>query len=347
METARQPNGNLRDLPKVELHRHLDGSVRLETMWDLARRHRLDLGASSLAELERIARLPTPAASLQEMLAGLGPTRKVLCGYEAIERVAFENVEDAWLDGVRLLELRFTPGAIAAGSGLSPDAVIEAVLDGVERGAARWPLEVGLIGILRRRADPAVNERAAAGLLRLATGRHPGAWRLVGFDLADDERAADPRLFAPLMERAREAGLGVTVHSGLNTDADCVRRTIAALRPQRIGHGLRILDDAALAAEVRERGILLEVSPTSNWITASVPSLAAHPLPRLAAAGLAVSINSDDPQLYGIDLVHEYELCARLYGFGLEDFRRMNRAAAAHSFLPEERRRRVMERCFG
>jgi adenosine deaminase len=332
-----------RDFPKVELHRHLDGSVRLGTIWQLARNNRLDLGAASLAELERIALLREPVGSLQEMLAALSPARRVLCTYEAVERVTFENVEDAWRDGVRLLELRFSPGAIAASGGLDLPEIIEAVLAGAERAAARYPLELGLIGTLRRSADPQINERVVATLLRAAAGHSPGAWRLVGFDLADDERAAAPEAFAPLMDKAREAGFGITVHTGLNTDARWMRRTLLALRPDRIGHGLRVLEDERLAAEVRERGILIEVSPTSNWITASVPSLEAHPLPHLVAAGLAVSINSDDPQLYGIDLVHEYALCARLFGFGPEEFRRMNRQAAEHSFLPAECRGRVIE----
>ena len=108
------------------------------------------------------------------------------------------------------------------------------------------------------------------------------------------------------MERARQAGLGITAHSGLNTDAERVRRTLRVLRPDRLGHGLRLLDDEALVREVRRAGPLLELSPTSNWITASVPSLEEHPLPRLARAGVTFSLNTDDPHLFGIDLTHEY-----------------------------------------
>ena len=165
----------------------------------------------------------------------------------------------------------------------------------------------------------------------------------MGFDLADDEESLPPETFVPLVGRARAAGLGITVHSGENTDAACVRRTLELFRPRRIGHGIRAWGDKRLVAELRERDVLLELCPTSNWITASVPALEAHPLPHLARAKVPISINSDDPQLFGIDLVHEYELCSRLYGFGPEDFRSINRAAAAHSFLPEEYRRRVMK----
>ncbi len=340
----------LRQLPKVELHRHLDGSVRLQTMWELARRHGLDLGAASLEELRARATLERPLGSLREVLARFALVQRVLCSYEALEQVAFENVEDAWRDGVRLLELRFAPSFIAAGKEpgreLGHDEIIEAVLDGVERGAARYPLEVGLIGILPRSAAPAANVKVTEDLLRHARSRHPGAWRLVGFDLADDEERVPPETFVPLVSRARAAGLGITVHSGENTDAACVRRSLELFRPRRVGHGIRAWDDRKLVAELRARDVLLELCPTSNWITASVPTLEAHPLPHLARAGVPVSINSDDPHLFGIDLVHEYELCARLYGFGLEDFRSINRAAAAHSFLPEERRRRAVRQYF-
>ena len=182
--------------------------------------------------------------------------------------------------------------------------------------------------------------------MRQAQGPHAAAGRLVGIDLADDERAADPETFAPLLSRAREAGLGITVHSGLTTDADAVRRTLRVLRPERLGHGVRILGDDALIREIRELGILLEISLTSNWITASVPSLEEHPLSSLVQAGLSVSLNCDDPQLFGIDLVHEYGIAQRLHGFGLGDFRRMNRAAADASFLAEEIRRSAQVRYF-
>jgi len=334
----------LRTLPKVELHRHLEGGVRAATAWDLAGRYGLDMGVASYGEFAAKALVPSPLGSLQDVLNALLLTRRTLCRYEAIERVAFENVEDAWHDGTRLLELRFAPTLLAPVSGLDYEEIATAVLEGALRAMALYPIEVGLIGSLRRKASPEANRQAADALLRCARGKYAG--RLVGFDLADDENAADPELFTSLMASARDAGLGVTIHSGLNTDAEHVRRTLRALRPDRLGHGILILGDEPLIREIREKGMLLELSVTSNWLTASVPSVEEHPLPLLVRAGLSISVNTDDPQLFGIDLVHEYDVCQRLYGFGPQDFRRMNQASAAASFLPEEIRRTILARYF-
>jgi len=336
----------LRALPKAELHRHLDGSVRLATIAELARRHALDLGVRSQEELAERARVLTPLADLNEVIARFNILQKVLCCYEAIRRVAYENVEDAWRDGVKLVELRFALPFIAAGKCLANDEILEAVLDGVQEGAARYGIEVALIGILPRTAPLQVNLAATQDLLRCARGPHPGAHRILGFDLADSETARPPEEFLPLVEQARAAGLGITIHSGENTSAAHVLRTLQLFRPSRIGHGIKAWEDAEAVRLLREGGVILEVCLTSNWLTHSVPSLEAHPLPALRRAGVRVTLNSDDPHLMGIDLVHEYELAARLYGFALADFLEMNREAVRSSFLPEEARRRILARHF-
>jgi adenosine deaminase len=336
----------LRSLPKVELHRHLDGSVRFQTILDLARRHGLDLGSSSEQELRERTQIRTPLRNLEAVIAGFAVTQKVLCCYEALRRVAYENVEDACRDGVKLLELRFAPCFIAAGKDLGNDEIIEGVLDGVTDGLERYPIETGLIGILPRTASPEANRAATADLIHYARGAHRGADRLVGFDLADSETAVPAEDFLPLVEQARGAGLGITVHSGENTSAAAVRRTLELFHPSRIGHGIRAWEEPETVERLRRLGEHLEVCPTSNWLTRSVPSLEAHPLPGLYRAGVSLSINSDDPWLMDIDLVHEYELCARLYRFSLADFQAINRAAAQASFLPLAARRRVLEAFF-
>ena len=220
------------------------------------------------------------------------------------------------------------------------------MLDGVEDGAARYGIEVALIGILPRTAPMEANRAATQALLRYARGSHPGAWRLLGFDLADSETARPPEDFLPLVEQARAAGLGITVHSGENTAPHTCGAPSGCSARGRIGHGIRAWGDEEAIRSLRESEVTLEVCPTSNWLTHSVPSLEAHPLPALRRAGVRVTLNSDDPHLMGIDLVHEYELAARLYGFTAADFLAMNRDAVRASFLPEEARRRVLARHF-
>ncbi len=334
----------LRALPKVELHRHLDGSVRIATLLDLARRGRLDLGARSPAALARLATITEPLDDLAAVLGRFSLLQRALFDAAAVSRVAFENVEDAWRDGIVAVELRFAPAFIAAGKGLTADGIVAAAVDGVRRAAERFPVEVALIGILPRGAPLEANQAATRALLDFRASGRPGAELIRGFDLADQEDVHDPLPLVPLVDAAREAGLGITIHSGENTGPDWIRRTLELFRPQRIGHGVRAWGDPGLVSLLAERGVLLEMCLTSNRLTRAVPSLEEHPLPFLLRAGVPVSLNSDDPHLMAIDLVHEYALSARLYGFGLEEFAAMNRAALAHSFLPAKAKRRVQER---
>ena len=339
--TCGMTDDELRRLPKVELHRHLDGSVRIRTIWEIAQEEGIDLGVRSLAELQRVAVLRTPMRDLQSVLSCFSIQQAALCSFEAISRVAFENVEDAWHDGVRLLELRFAPSFIAQGKTISNDEIIAGVIDGMRKGMAAFPIEVGLIGILPRAHPQEINALATHDLVRWKKGSEPGADRLCGFDLADGEAGIDFRVLAPMVNEARDAGMGITIHSGENTDAAHVARSLDVYRPSRIGHGIRSWGDHALMQRLRDEDVLLEVSPTSNWITSSVPSLAEHPLPRLLAAGVPVCLNSDDPHIFGIDLVNEYAVCAREYRFGRAEFAAMNRAALRRTFLPRDVAARV------
>lgn len=329
-------------LPKAELHRHLDGSVRFQTIVDLARHHHLDLGVSSVLELRRKTRITEPMQDLKEVLDSFWTTQKVLCSYEAIKRVSFENVEDAYRDGIRLIELRFAPVFIAEGKKIRNDEIIEGVLDGISEGMARYPIQVGLIGILPRTMDLDKNRQATEDLLLYKKGRHRNADRICGFDLADDEVETAAEQFTDLVDQAREGGLGITIHTGESSSADHVARSLTLYSPQRIGHGIKIEDNEALYRRVRDSNIMLELCPTSNWLTRSVPSLEEHPLPRFYHQGLPICINSDDPHLFHIDLIHEYLLCRDLYDLDLEDFRKINVATVKHSFLDEDIKAHVL-----
>jgi len=340
---------NLRNTPKIELHRHLEGGIRPATAWEIAKESSIHLGYASYEEFLAHAVIPAPRGGLQAVFDAQALSRVVLSSAAAIERIVFENAEDAWNDGTRLLELRFSPAVLSAISGLGFEEVIGIALAGITRAMSTFPMEIGLILSLKRKAPQKDNENVVAALLNLKKGTAPGGAsgeRLVGVDISDDEWAAEPEIFAYLIDKVRDAGCGVTVHTGLTTDADHVRRTLEVLKPDRIGHGIRALDDPALMDEIREKAILLEISPTSNWITDSVKSLKDHPLPQFARAGLRVCVNTDDPGLFGIDLVHEYELCEKLFGFDSNDFLAMNRNALAASFLPKESREKIERRYF-
>ena len=327
----------MRNLPKVELHRHLDGSIRQETIIDITRSHNLDIDISDPDALRRNSMVTSPMQDLAAVLGVFDIIQKVSCSYEAIRRITFENIEDACFDGIKLIELRFSPAFIALNKELKNDEIIEGVLDGMSAGMDKYDVQAGLIGIVSRTLDYEANR---SGIEDLANYRkrcqHRGADRIVGFDLADRENTSDPQDFVELVKMAREAELGVTVHSGEDTGPEGVQRTLDVLSPDRIGHGVNAWQDPDVVEQLIEREVLLEICPTSNWLTQCVESVDKHPLPDFYRAGVLTCINSDDPQLMGIDLTHEYELAKKHFAFSMEDFRTMNLMALKKSFLPGE-----------
>jgi adenosine deaminase len=321
-----------RSIKKVELHRHLDGSVRFETIVDLARQKNIDLGID-LNDREKLfnkAKVLMPMSGLDEVLDSFWITQKVMCDEQSIERIAFENVEDAFHDGIELIELRFAPTFIREGKKISYDLIIESVIKGVKRGIKKYPIKVGLIHIVPRALSLKESEDATTEILKFKQGI--GKNLIVGFDLADGEDFNLIETFKPVLERARSAGLGVTVHSGENTSSKHVRKTIEYLGAQRIGHGIKVMEDPDVMELALRHNIHFEVCPTSNWLTRCVNTIESHPIKKMLDYGLSVSLNSDDPHIMNIDLTHEYEVAHRFLGMNETDFIKMNMNARSASF---------------
>lgn len=337
----------MRNFPKIELHRHLDGSIRQQTIIDIARRHKLDIDISDPAALKKRSTVTEPMQDLAAVLDAFDIIQKVSCSYEAIKRIAFENVEDAFFDGIKLCELRFSPAFIALGKDIAYDEIIEGVIDGVAAGMDKYDIQIGLITIVSRTLDYEANKQGTIEAITYAQkAKHRMADRIVGFDLADLENTTEPEDFVELVEMARDAGLGITVHSGEDTDASGVQKTLEILKPDRIGHGVNAWQDRDVVELLKEQDVLLEICPTSNWLTQCVPVLAEHPLPDFFHAGVKVSLNSDDPQLMDIDLTHEYEIARQTFGFSNEDLLKMNLYALEKSFLPAEIGKAVQKQFF-
>jgi len=315
----------LRRWPKVELHVHLDGSLRPTTMLDLARELGVHLPADTPEALAR-ALAGTSAKGLEQYLARYELTLSVMQSAAALERIAYEFVVDVAAEQVRYVEVRYSP---LLHPSLSIEDAIEAPLRGFARASAETGTKVGVIVCAIRTLPPARS-------LDLATAavdyRDAG---VVGFDLAGAERghgAADHRAAFALAARH---GLACTCHAGEGDGPESIRQALHACGAQRIAHGTRLSEDPALLAEVIDRRIPLDMCITSNVHTRAVESAAAHPLRRYLEQGVVVTLNTDGRLVDGVTLTDEYHLAHATLGLGREQLARVVLNACEASFLPE------------
>ena len=330
---------DIRALPKVELHRHLEGAVRLQTIIDLYREAGHPLTARTPEELAPEAQVLRPLNSLAEVLTYFGVAQEAFRDYAAVERIAFEAVEDLATDNVRLAELRFSPEFVCTPFALDWDRALEAMLAGIAR-AGDLDVAVGLIAIVSRSYGIESAERTVQFALR-------NREHLVGFDLADDELDHPASLFTGVLAPIREAGIPLTAHYGESGGPEYPREAVQALGVNRLGHGVSVAWDPAVTELVVDRGVALEMCPTSNERTNAVPSLEHHPARRLLNEGAIVTINTDDPGLFGIDLTHELSVAADVLGFDDGELRRVTANALEASFLPDGVKAEVRARHFG
>ena len=327
-------------MTKIDLHRHLEGAIRLSTVIDLSREAGLDLPAWTPDELAADALITTPMSGLEAALQAFGYAQRSIHDYAAVRRIAREAVEDLDGERTRLAELRFSPEFLCQSGGLDWDGAMEALRAGVDEATSRLDVAVGLIAIFSRDYGIDSLQRTVAFALRHRE-------HVVGFDIAGSEADYPPRLYAGALDPVRDAGLGITVHYGESGPPAFVREAIEVFDPSRIGHGLSTAWDAAVEDLVVDRGVTLEMCPTSNWLTHGVDRVADHPLRRLLHDGVAATLNTDDPGIMGIDLNHEWEVAETEIGFTLDDFRAVTRNALAASFIPEPQRADVARRHFG
>jgi adenosine deaminase len=318
--------GQLLQLPKAELHVHLDGSLRPATLLELARARGVALPAGDSRALARALRART-GASLEEYLEPFRLTLAVLQDAEAIERVASELVEDNAAETVRWLEVRFCP-ALSTERGLSSAEVLEAALRGLSRGSAATGTATCVIVCALRTLPPALS-REMAELAAAYAGRGVSA-----FDLAGAEAGYPVRAHLEALRVAERSGLAVTVHAGEAYGPESIRQALELGRAARIGHGTSLAEDPGLLAEVRARGITLEVCLTSNVQTGAAGSYAAHPLRRYFDEGIRVALCTDNRLVSGVTLTREYEHARDALGFTWDELARVARMGFESAFAP-------------
>ena len=319
------------DLPLIDLHRHLEGNLRLETVLELAHKFNVPLPADSVVGLRPYVQVSSQQPGVMAFLEKFNLPMTVLGDAQACFRIAREAVLDAAGEGIDYLELRFSPVFMASLHQLDPEAVVEAVLAGIQAGITDTGILVKALGIISRTYGPQTAERELAALLRYADG-------IVGLDLAGDEANFPAQLFSTHFERARAAGWHVTVHAGEADGPNSIWDSIRLLGAERIGHGLAARHDPQLLEYLFENQIGVECNLTSNVQTSSVADYASHPLKFFLENGLLASINSDDPGISAIDLPYEYEVAAPQAGLSEAQIRQAQLNALESAFLkPKEK----------
>jgi adenosine deaminase len=324
-------------LPLIDLHRHLDGSIRLETVLEVALEQGIELPAYELETLRPHVVVDGKATGLMDFIGRFRWLTAILHDLETCRRVAYENVVDARGEGIDYIELRFSPWFMAETHGLDPAGVVEAVADGVVAAERDTGVRAQIIGIMSRTYDTGTCHRELDALL--AHRNH-----LVAVDLAGDEMKFPASLFIEHFERAREAGLQVTVHAGEVDGPQSVWAAVRELGAVRIGHGIHSLEDPALVEFLAERRIGLELAITSNIQIGIVDDYSVHPAKRILEAGLVANLNTDDPAISGIDLHHEFEVAAPRAGLTPSQTRQAQANALEMAFLSEQEKRELLAR---
>ncbi len=325
-----------KSLPLTDLHRHLDGNIRAQTILELGRQFNLPLPADSLETLRPHVQVTENQPDLVSFLAKLDWGVKVLGSLEACRRVALENMEDAARQGLHYVELRFSPRYMAMTHGLPVAGVVEAVIDGVRQGVRDYGVQARLIGILSRTFGEAACEAELEGLLA-----HRDA--ITALDLAGDEIGFPGSLFLNHFNRARDAGWHITVHAGEAAGPQSIWQAIRELGAERIGHGIKAAEDEKLMDFLAEQGIGIESCLTSNIQTSTVASLAEHPLVTFLDRGILATLNSDDPAVQGVDIVHEYTQAAPQAGLSAAHIRSAQENGLKIAFLSEAEKRALRE----
>ncbi len=324
-----------KSLPKVELHRHLEGSLRLSTMLEVARDFALDLPYKDTDKMRSLVQVrdgePFTAPNFLKKFETL---RQFYQSAEVIKRFAREAIADAAADNIRYLELRFTPVALTRIRGFPLAEATDWVIEAVRHASKEYGVATKLIASVNRHESLDLAEQVT----RLAIDRM--GKDIVALDLAGGEADYPGESFASLFREAKEAGLKITAHAGEWGGPENIIMVIEKLGAQRIGHGVRVLENGKAAALARERGVTFEVCPTSNYQSGVVPALNQHPLAKMIEAGLVVTINTDDPGISQIDLSDEYELACESLGLSLEQLEAciLNAARAAFTTAKESKK---------
>ena len=326
-----------KNIPLTDLHRHLDGNIRPQTILELGQQFQIQLPANTLHKLLPHVQVMDNQPDLLSFLNKLDWGVKVLGNLEACRRVAWENMQDAAQQGLDYVELRFSPFYMAMSHQLPLAGVVEAVIDGVQQGSGDFDLPAKLIGIMSRTFGQV---RCQQELDALLTHRD----QITALDLAGDERGFPGELFIDHFKQARDAGWHISIHAGEAAGASSIWQAIQTLGATRIGHGVKPIEDAKLLDYLVEHQIGIESCITSNLQTCTVADIAQHPLKTFLEHGILATINSDDPAVEGIDIQHEYLHAAAQAGLSETQIRQAQQNGLSIAFLSAQEKQQLQEK---
>ncbi len=322
-------------IPLVDLHRHLDGNIHPELIWQLAKQHNISLPGNNLEEFRPHAQIQDQTSDLLAFLEKLNYGVSVLADQEAIYQVAYDNVRDAKAQGLDYTELRFSPYYMAMNFNLDIAEVVNQVASATEAGQKDFGVKVNLIGILSRTFGVDACYQELNGILA-----HKD--RITALDLAGDELNYPAELFVPHFNQARDAGFQITVHAGEADGPESIWNAIKLLGATRIGHGVAATQDPKLMEYLAKHQIAIESCPTSNYQTATVGDLTKHPLKTFLDNEVLVCLNTDDPAVSNITLEHEYKVAKEVIGLSAEELEQVQLNGVKASFLSDQEKQALL-----
>jgi len=285
-----------------------------------------------------------PTQNLTEMLDRFWAVQACISSEAIIERISYEMVEDCFNEGTRVLEVRYSPKYIQHNhSNLSFEAIHRAVLTGIKKATDKYDIAVGLIAIIDRNLPQEEAQLVSDFIMQNKSD-------FVGMDLANDELLYDSKPFQTYFHQGKRAGLHVTIHAGESLTnpsfAAKVKEAVDLLGAERIGHGVGIITDESVIEYVKQKGIVFEICPTSNYLVGVVPSIKGHPVRKLLDKGVKIAISTDDPGLFNLSLPQEIDLLKTEFNFTNEELYRCNQVGLEASFIPSQIKRKYFGKNF-
>ncbi|MGX9417929.1 adenosine deaminase [Vibrio sp. WJH972] len=326
-----------RSLPLTDIHRHLDGNIRTQTIIDLGRTHDVALPSFDIDKLTPYVQVVENEPSLIAFLSKLDWGVKVLGDLEACRRIAIENVEDVFHAGIDYAELRFSPYYMALEHQLPLEGVVEAVIDGVTSASKQYNLPINLIGIMSRTFGQKACQRELEAICAYRDN-------IIAIDLAGDELNYPSELFLEHFKHARDLGFHITAHAGEAAGSEAIWHAINELGAERIGHGVKAIEDPKLLEHLAQHQIGIESCLTSNIQTTTVLNYENHPVKAFLDRNICVSLNTDDPAVEGIELPYEYQVAAKKVGLTQDNCETLQKNGLEMAFLSENEKQKLIDK---